>query len=212
MACAARAAAKSGRSVSIWREGAPERACATRGSVQHATNPAAPRWDLSRQRRQAYRSRQIRAGRPRFVTSCRSAVAIQRRFPRPCRSPRASSCWRRRRSTPAAAMSSPTSGPGCPGSRWRRNTASIPRKAPRRWRSCSTAARSSWSTTSCSGRATRPDVPRTHRSPTASTACFPTLMGDYPILDRVPKGRDEGDGFQLWLRRHDEYDDARDRV
>ncbi len=32
------------------------------------------------------------------------------------------------------------------------------------------------------------------------------LMGYYPILDRTPKGRDEGDGFQLWIRRHDEYD------
>ena len=31
------------------------------------------------------------------------------------------------------------------------------------------------------------------------------LMGYYPILDRAPKGRDEGNGFQLWLRRHDEY-------
>ena len=31
------------------------------------------------------------------------------------------------------------------------------------------------------------------------------LMGYYPILDRVPKGRDEGDAWQLWLRRHDEY-------
>jgi predicted dithiol-disulfide oxidoreductase (DUF899 family) len=31
------------------------------------------------------------------------------------------------------------------------------------------------------------------------------LMGYYGILDRVPKGRDEGEGFQLWLRRHDEY-------
>jgi predicted dithiol-disulfide oxidoreductase (DUF899 family) len=31
------------------------------------------------------------------------------------------------------------------------------------------------------------------------------LMGYYPILDRLPKGRDEGDGWQLWLRRHDEY-------
>jgi predicted dithiol-disulfide oxidoreductase (DUF899 family) len=31
------------------------------------------------------------------------------------------------------------------------------------------------------------------------------LMGYYPILDRAPKGRDEDDGFQLWLRRHDEY-------
>ncbi len=32
------------------------------------------------------------------------------------------------------------------------------------------------------------------------------LMGYYPILDRAPKGRDEGDAFQTWLRRHDEYD------
>jgi predicted dithiol-disulfide oxidoreductase (DUF899 family) len=31
------------------------------------------------------------------------------------------------------------------------------------------------------------------------------LMGYYPILDRMPKGRDEGDDWQLWLRRHDEY-------
>jgi predicted dithiol-disulfide oxidoreductase (DUF899 family) len=32
------------------------------------------------------------------------------------------------------------------------------------------------------------------------------LMGYYPILDRTPKGRDEGNAFQTWLRRHDEYD------
>jgi predicted dithiol-disulfide oxidoreductase (DUF899 family) len=31
------------------------------------------------------------------------------------------------------------------------------------------------------------------------------LMGYYPILDRTPTGRDEGDAFQTWLRRHDEY-------
>jgi len=31
------------------------------------------------------------------------------------------------------------------------------------------------------------------------------LMGYYPILDRAPNGRDEDDGFQLWIRRHDEY-------
>jgi predicted dithiol-disulfide oxidoreductase (DUF899 family) len=34
------------------------------------------------------------------------------------------------------------------------------------------------------------------------------VMGYYPILDRAPKGRDEGDGFQLWIRPHDEYDRA----
>jgi len=31
------------------------------------------------------------------------------------------------------------------------------------------------------------------------------VMPYYPILDRLPKGRDEDDGFQLWIRRHDEY-------
>ena len=31
------------------------------------------------------------------------------------------------------------------------------------------------------------------------------LMPYYPVLDRVPKGRDEGDAFQTWIRRHDEY-------
>ena len=31
------------------------------------------------------------------------------------------------------------------------------------------------------------------------------LMGFYPILDRVPKGRDEADGAQIWIRRRDEY-------
>jgi predicted dithiol-disulfide oxidoreductase (DUF899 family) len=31
-------------------------------------------------------------------------------------------------------------------------------------------------------------------------------MGYYPILDRTPKGRDEGDAFQTWIRRHDEYE------
>jgi predicted dithiol-disulfide oxidoreductase (DUF899 family) len=32
------------------------------------------------------------------------------------------------------------------------------------------------------------------------------LMGYYPILDHAPKGRDEGEAWQLWLRRHDEYE------
>jgi predicted dithiol-disulfide oxidoreductase (DUF899 family) len=32
------------------------------------------------------------------------------------------------------------------------------------------------------------------------------LMGYYPILDRAPKGRDEGDASEFWIRRHDEYD------
>jgi predicted dithiol-disulfide oxidoreductase (DUF899 family) len=35
------------------------------------------------------------------------------------------------------------------------------------------------------------------------------LMGYYPILDRAPKGRDEGDSpapdSMFWIRPHDEY-------
>jgi predicted dithiol-disulfide oxidoreductase (DUF899 family) len=31
------------------------------------------------------------------------------------------------------------------------------------------------------------------------------LMGYYPMLDRVSKGRDEGDSQVFWIRRHDEY-------
>jgi predicted dithiol-disulfide oxidoreductase (DUF899 family) len=38
------------------------------------------------------------------------------------------------------------------------------------------------------------------------------LMGYYPILDRAPKGRDEGDApapdSVFWIQRHDEYEDA----
>jgi predicted dithiol-disulfide oxidoreductase (DUF899 family) len=32
------------------------------------------------------------------------------------------------------------------------------------------------------------------------------LMGYYAILDRTPKGRDEGGPMGTWLRRHDEYE------
>jgi predicted dithiol-disulfide oxidoreductase (DUF899 family) len=31
------------------------------------------------------------------------------------------------------------------------------------------------------------------------------LMTYYTILDHAPKGRDEGEDWQLWIRRHDEY-------
>jgi predicted dithiol-disulfide oxidoreductase (DUF899 family) len=42
-----------------------------------------------------------------------------------------------------------------------------------------------------------------------SRNCRPTfLMGYYPILDHAPKGRDEDEAWQLWIRRHDEYDNA----
>ena len=32
-----------------------------------------------------------------------------------------------------------------------------------------------------------------------------SVMTYYPILDHAPKGRDEGEAWQLWIRRHDEY-------
>ena len=34
------------------------------------------------------------------------------------------------------------------------------------------------------------------------------VMTYYPILDHAPKGRDEGEAWQLWIRRHDEYESA----
>jgi predicted dithiol-disulfide oxidoreductase (DUF899 family) len=32
-----------------------------------------------------------------------------------------------------------------------------------------------------------------------------SVMGYYGILDRTEQRRDEGDAFQVWIRRHDEY-------
>jgi predicted dithiol-disulfide oxidoreductase (DUF899 family) len=37
------------------------------------------------------------------------------------------------------------------------------------------------------------------------------LMGYYAILDRAPKGRDEGDQPMRWLHRHDEYESGPSR-
>jgi predicted dithiol-disulfide oxidoreductase (DUF899 family) len=31
-------------------------------------------------------------------------------------------------------------------------------------------------------------------------------MGYYGMLDRAPRGRDEADLSEMWIRRHDEYD------
>jgi predicted dithiol-disulfide oxidoreductase (DUF899 family) len=31
------------------------------------------------------------------------------------------------------------------------------------------------------------------------------MMGFYPLLDRAPLGRNEGDSEEFWIRRHDEY-------
>jgi predicted dithiol-disulfide oxidoreductase (DUF899 family) len=38
------------------------------------------------------------------------------------------------------------------------------------------------------------------------------LMTYYGVLDRAPKGRDEGKGFQLWIQRRDEYDSEHGRT
>ena len=35
------------------------------------------------------------------------------------------------------------------------------------------------------------------------------MLGYYGFLDRAPKGRDEGDPPEMWVRRHDEYQDAK---
>jgi predicted dithiol-disulfide oxidoreductase (DUF899 family) len=34
------------------------------------------------------------------------------------------------------------------------------------------------------------------------------MLGFYPLLDRVSKGRNEGDLTEFWIRRHDEYEAA----
>ena len=34
------------------------------------------------------------------------------------------------------------------------------------------------------------------------------LMSYYPIFDHAPRGREEGEDWQLWIRRHDEYEPA----
>src|SRR6266550_3509958 len=35
------------------------------------------------------------------------------------------------------------------------------------------------------------------------------MLGYYPFLDRAPKGRDEGDPPEMWVHRHDGYQDAK---
>jgi predicted dithiol-disulfide oxidoreductase (DUF899 family) len=35
------------------------------------------------------------------------------------------------------------------------------------------------------------------------------MLGCYPLLDRLPKGRDEGGSTEFWVRRHDEYEGGR---
>jgi predicted dithiol-disulfide oxidoreductase (DUF899 family) len=38
------------------------------------------------------------------------------------------------------------------------------------------------------------------------------MLGYYGFLDRAPKGRDEGDPPEMWIRRHDEYSGADPRA
>jgi predicted dithiol-disulfide oxidoreductase (DUF899 family) len=42
-----------------------------------------------------------------------------------------------------------------------------------------------------------------------STRGLEFMLGFYGFLDRAPKGRDEGDPPEMWIHRHDEYQDAK---
>jgi predicted dithiol-disulfide oxidoreductase (DUF899 family) len=45
-----------------------------------------------------------------------------------------------------------------------------------------------------------------HQTYTTTWRGLEFIMGYYPVLDRAPKGRNEGDDdWQTWIRRHDEY-------
>jgi predicted dithiol-disulfide oxidoreductase (DUF899 family) len=48
-----------------------------------------------------------------------------------------------------------------------------------------------------------------HRTYSTYTRGLEIMLGFYPLLDRVPKGRNEGDSTEFWIRRHDEYEAAR---
>jgi predicted dithiol-disulfide oxidoreductase (DUF899 family) len=49
------------------------------------------------------------------------------------------------------------------------------------------------------------DADTVHQTYTTTGRGVEFLMGYYGILDRTAKGRDEGDAWQMWIRRHDEY-------
>jgi predicted dithiol-disulfide oxidoreductase (DUF899 family) len=44
-----------------------------------------------------------------------------------------------------------------------------------------------------------------HHTYSTSARGLEIILGFYPFIDRTPKGRDEGDPPELWIRRHDEY-------
>ncbi len=45
-----------------------------------------------------------------------------------------------------------------------------------------------------------------HQTYATTSRGLEPLMGYYFLLDRAPKGRNEGDPPEFWVRRHDEYD------
>jgi predicted dithiol-disulfide oxidoreductase (DUF899 family) len=49
------------------------------------------------------------------------------------------------------------------------------------------------------------DAGRVYHTYSTSWRGLEFVMGYYPILDHAPKGRDEGEAWQLWIRRNDEY-------
>jgi predicted dithiol-disulfide oxidoreductase (DUF899 family) len=44
-----------------------------------------------------------------------------------------------------------------------------------------------------------------HHTYSTSARGLEIMLGFYPLLDRVPKGRDEEGSTEFWIRRHDEY-------
>ncbi len=49
------------------------------------------------------------------------------------------------------------------------------------------------------------DGGRVYQTYSAAGRAVEFLMGYYPVLDRVPLGRDEAEAFQTWIHRRDEY-------
>jgi predicted dithiol-disulfide oxidoreductase (DUF899 family) len=47
-----------------------------------------------------------------------------------------------------------------------------------------------------------------HQTYSARNRGAEPLMAYYGVLDRAPHGRNEGEPFEFWFRRHDEYDQA----
>jgi predicted dithiol-disulfide oxidoreductase (DUF899 family) len=48
-----------------------------------------------------------------------------------------------------------------------------------------------------------------HQTYSTTARGLEIMLGFYPLLDRVAKGRDEEGATEFWIRRHDEYEDAR---